>query len=135
VTALVLTAAVAVNLPVNAGVLWLACRWLKVGADGRGVGYWRAFGLVVLIFALGWLLLGLALLALRPFTDTPPFDLAFYVLPPLGIIVPLAILKYTLGAGWWRTLGVFVVWRVLTLAHAGPTWLLVKPYVTDLLGR
>lgn len=132
-TALVLTVAVAVNLPINAGVLWLACRWLKVGADRHGVAYWRAFGLVVLIFILGWLLLGFALLALRPFTDMPPSDLAFHVLPPLGLIVPLAILKYALGAGWWRTLGVFVVWRVLTLAHVGPTWLLVRPYVLDAL--
>jgi hypothetical protein len=133
VTALVLLTAVAVNLPVNGGVLWLACRLLKVGPDARGVSYWRAFSIVVTIFLLGWLLLAAVLAALRPFISAPLPDLAVYVLPPLGVVVPLTILKYTLGAGWWRTIGAFVVWRVLTLAHVGPTWLLIRPYVLEAL--
>jgi hypothetical protein len=134
VTALILLAAVAVNLPVNGGVMWLACRLLKVGPNARGVSYWRALSIVVTVFVFGWLLLAAVLAALRPFTAAPLTDLVVYVLPPLGVVVPLPILKYTLGAGWWRTIGVFVVWRVLTLAHTGPTWLLIRPYVLGALG-
>jgi hypothetical protein len=133
VTALALSAAVAVNLPVNAVALWLACRLLRVGAEGRGVGYRRAFLVVLAILAVGWPLLAVTAVAARALTSAPLLDVAVYAGAPLGLLVPFAVLKIALGAGWWRTLGVFVVWRLLTFAHVGPTWLLVRPYVLDVL--
>ncbi|MFO0842558.1 MAG: hypothetical protein U0797_09215 [Gemmataceae bacterium] len=134
-TALILLAAVAVNLPVGAGVMWLACRLLKVGPDQTGVRYRRAFSLVVAIFLVRLAPAGGRAGKPRPLTSAPA--------DRPGVLRPAASGRRRAAADpevlarrcWWRTLGVFVAWRVLTLAHTGPTWLLVRPYVLGAAGR
>src|SRR5262245_60192826 len=120
-----------VNLPINAGVLWLACRLLRVGEARKGIDYARAFRLTLVIFGVGWGLLCVILPVARLLCALPPGTLAFRLLLPLGIVVPLAILKWSLRARWPRTILVWAVWRLLTLAQSAPVYLLLKPYLPE----
>jgi hypothetical protein len=132
--ALLLIAVVVVNVPINAGILWLACRLLRVGTERRGISYPRAFGLTVTIFGIGWLMLIVVVVIVHQFSAAPLLDIAFWALVPLGVIVPLAILKWMLQTRWLRTVGVWIVWRVISLAQFLPVWMLVQPHLSDALG-
>ncbi|MFM7149791.1 MAG: hypothetical protein ACKO23_08105 [Gemmataceae bacterium] len=115
--ALLLISAIAVNVPLNAGFLWLACRFLHPRKDpvADSPRYVRVLGITGLIFLVGWLGL-LALLGIANFLlSVQPSDAIFWILPALGVVIPLVILKITLGYQWLRTLIIWVIWRVSSL--------------------
>lgn len=134
-TPLALTAIVAANVAVNAGLLWLACRLVAVhGPGGDSVTAVRAGGLTLLIFVIGWPLLAAVVgLVVWP-TGWPPMTVARYALPPLGVVVPLAVLRWGLTASWWRILGTWVVWRVTSFGQVAVLWYFVRNHVMAMLG-
>lgn len=122
------------NLLVNAGILWLGCTlFCRQTSLTPPIGYRQALTWTLLIFLVGWGSLMLLVVVIRSFLEISWFEVARFALPPLGILLPLVILKWALGQDWWRTLGVWLFWRVLTLAQSGLMWFLLRPHLRDLL--
>ena len=124
---------IAANVLANAGLLWLACRLFRVGGPEQPVSYLRALGLTLLIFLIGWPLLALVVGVAWLVAGLEPVTTAKYALPPLGVAVPLAVLFLGLRLNWWRTLGVWLVWRVASLIQAGLALLVVRSAFADAL--
>jgi hypothetical protein len=129
---------VALNVLVSAALLWLACAIARFRAspdvrERLAIGFPRAFLLTLAIFLVGWLLLVIVVSTIHVVTDWPTFTITKYALPPLGVVVPLAILRAGLGVNWWRTIGVWIVWRVTSLAQVGLALLLVRAVFLDTL--
>jgi hypothetical protein len=127
----------AVNLLVNALVLRLACQAPWARGDHPAVGYGRALLLVLLIALVAWPLLAAVAFAGREATGAPAEVVARYAAPPLSFVVPVAVLRLGLRAGWLRTLLVWLIWRLATLAQAGLAllagrWLLLNVFADEL---
>lgn len=121
---------VAANLLVGTGILWLACKLLRVQRPTPGgpaaIGPRRALGLTVVIALAGWLLLGLTAWAGTSLLALPLDHVLTLAGPLLSIVVPFFVLLAGLRTGWWKTACVWLVWRLLSLGQAGLTLVLVQ---------
>ncbi|MFO0877518.1 MAG: hypothetical protein U0840_09100 [Gemmataceae bacterium] len=107
------------NVLLNAGITWLACRWL------HPIDLRRALRLTLAIFLIGWpVFLALAGIAWAGW-QVPLRTMALWVLPPLGILIPYAVFRVGLKQAWGRTLAIFLAWRIPTLGQSALlNWLL-----------
>lgn len=114
---------IGVNVVLNAGITWLACRWLH-RINGR-----RAVRLTLTIFLVGWPLFLLVAGVAWWGWEVPLRRAALWVLPPLGILVPFAVFKRGLGLNWGRTLAIFLAWRIPTLGQSALLSWMLAPWV------
>ena len=136
--AIVGVAFLAFNLAVNAGVLWVAFKLLRVPPHPfhpEGITYRAALAMTVAIFLFGWgIFAGITFGILCGFPSLSAVTVAKFLLPPLGILIPLYILRVAAPhISWWRTLGVWVVWRVASLAQAGLVLFVLRTCFADAL--